>query len=580
MVDATATRRLSAIVSADVVGYSRLLAEDETATLAAMKAHHHELWLPEITAHGGRVVGTAGDGLLVEFQSAVAALECALAVQRGMTSRNVDLPPERRMLFRLGINIGDVVVDGDDIFGDGVNIAARLEAICQAGGICISDDVMRQVRGKVDTAFTDGGPRDLKNIPQPVHVWHWHGEEASAPETAVPSNDKPAIAVLPFANTSGDPEQEYFSDGLTEDLITALAHWRSFPVIARNSSFAYKGKSVDVVQTGRELGARYLLEGSVRKSGERIRITAQLVNGANGHHIWAERYDRRLDDIFEVQDEITQRIAAIITPELVKLEAKSATPKRPEDLDAWDFCLRGMEMVRYRTADANAKARELFESAVALQPDYADAHAGLSFTHHMDILLQNTDDRKATATLALEAARSAVRSDEASSSAHQALSTAYQWLDRNDDAVREARISVDLNPNNAAVLHSLGNKLDLAGAGDGIELMEKAQSLNPRDAQMHSHLSFLARAYAAKGDHADAADRAFKAVERGPNYANAYYVLAIALGHLGRIEEGVEALATCDRLHPGFVAERETWQPYVRPESNEALRAGIRKLRD
>ena len=393
-----------------------------------------------------------------------------------------------------------------------------------------------------------------------------------------PLLSRPAVAVLPFRNMSEDPAQEYFSDGLTEDIITALTLWRSFPVIARNSTFTYKDKPVDIKQAGRELGARYLIEGSVRKGGQRVRITAQLIDGVGGHHIWAEKYDRELDDIFEVQDEIAQRIAAIVAPELARAEVRRSTAKRPEDLDAWDYCLRGMAMVRERTCEGNAKARELFGRAIAIQPDYADAHAGLAMSCNFDILLHCAEDRMATATLAMEAARRAVKCDETSSIAHQELSTAYQWLNRHDDALAEVRIAVDLNPNDAIGLHQLGNKSDLAGDPEGISYMEKAQKLNPVDVQMHTRLSFLARAYVNVGSYEDAVDRARKAIQRRPDYPHAHYILAVALGHLGRSDEARAALSTSDALHPGFIDSRRNWQPYVDPRSNETLRDGLRRL--
>ena len=575
-------RRLAAILAADAVGYSRLMSADETATLEMLKAHRNELIEPAIAAHQGRVVKLTGDGLLAEFPSVVEAVECGVEIQAGMFERNLDTPEDRRIDFRVGINLGDVIVEDDDLYGDGVNVAARLEGIADPGGIMVSGTVREHVGNKLDVRFEDLGERHVKNIDTPIHIFQvrWRtGETVSEePASSVKIDDRPAVAVLPFTNMSGDPEQEYFSDGLTEDIITALAHWRSFPIIARNSTFTYKNKSVDIKQAGRELHAGYLVEGSVRKSGHRVRITAQLIDGANGHHIWAERYDRELDDIFEVQDEIAQRVAAIVAPELVKAEVKRSTAKRPEDLDAWDCCLRGMAMLQQRSGEEILKARELFEKAISIQPDYSDAHTGLSTTYHFDILLHHAKDRLATANLALEAARNAVKFDESSATAHHALSTAYQWLDRQDDAVREAEIAVALNPNDASGLHALGNKSDLAGDPEGILRMEKAQKLNPQDAQLYTHLAFLARAYLNAGAYDESLDRARKAIERNPDHPNAFYIMALALGHLGREDEGRAALATCDELHPGFVESRKDWRPYVDPASNAALKDGLRRL--
>ncbi len=299
-------RRLAAILAADVVGYSRLMEADEVGTLAAMKAHRQELWTPKIQEHDGRVAGTAGDSILVEFGSAVAAVECAVAVQKGMAELNARQPEERRMLLRVGINIGEVVVDGEDIYGDGVNIAARLEALCEPGGVALSGNVREQVQGKLDEQFEDAGEHEVKNITRPIRVWRWSEttpqEMAATPGTAesLPLPDKPSIAVLPFENMSGDPEQEYFSDGISEDIITELSRFRSLFVIARNSSFTYKGQAIDVQRVGHNLGVRYVLEGSVRKAGNRIRVTVQMIDAPSRKHVWAERYDRDLEDIFAV----------------------------------------------------------------------------------------------------------------------------------------------------------------------------------------------------------------------------------------------------------------------------------------
>lgn len=578
-------RRLAAIVSADVVGYSRLMQADEAGTHARLKVHYKELVAPKIEDYGGRVVKLMGDGLLAEFPSVVSATEWAVEMQMAVTASDQDVPAELCIEYRIGVNLGDVIVDDDDLYGDGVNIAARLQEIAVRGGVCLSDDAYRQVRGKVKQAFTDRGEVSLKNISAPVRVWQWSPNCMSADidptrlasvSPALP--EKPAVAVLPFANMSSDAEQEYFSDGLTEDIITALTRWRSFPVIARNSSFAYKNKAVDIKQAGRELGARYLLEGSVRKGGARVRVTAQLIDGADGHHLWAESYDRDLNDIFEVQDDIVQCIAALVAPEMARAELKRSIGKHPQDLDAWDLVLRGMASIHKRTAEDNAKAREAFSRAIAIRPDYADAHAGLAMSYNQDILVEAIEDRTKTAALAIEAARKAVGCDEASAWAHHELSTAYQWLNRLDDALYEARIAVHLNPNDAYALHALGNKSDLAGDPDGIAFMEKAQRLNPEDARLPTHLAFLARAYVNAGDHDAAVERARQAVGRRPDYAPAHYILAIALGHLGRREEARAALAKCDEIHPGFARSRRDWRPYADEGSNKRLHEGLRRI--
>src|SRR5258707_3348566 len=335
-------RRLTAIFAADVAGYSRLTGLDEEGTHVRLKEHLRVLIDPKVAAHRGHIIKNTGDGLLAEFNSVVDAMRCAVDVQRGMTRRNSDVQAGNRIEFRIGINVGDSIEDNGDIFGDGVNIAARLEAIAEPGGICVSDDALRQLRDKLDIVFDDAGEQNLKNIGRPVRVFRVRDRGASAsrrPTLALP--DKPSIALLPFINMSGDPEQDYFADGMVEDIITALSHFRALFVIARNSSFTYKGRAVDVKQVGRELGVRYVLEGSVRKSANRVRITGQLVNTATGAHLWAERYDRDLSDIFTVQDEIAASVTAVIEPALAAAEQQRVLRKPPERLDAWEAYQRG-----------------------------------------------------------------------------------------------------------------------------------------------------------------------------------------------------------------------------------------------
>ena len=348
MADKRVERRLAAILAADVVGYSRLVGIDEEGTLAALKALRKSLIDPKITEHRGRIVKNTGDGALVEFASAVDAVRCAVEIQRETADRTINIPEDRRIEFRIGINIGDIVIEEGDIFGDGVNIAVRLESIAAPGGVCISEDVYRQVRGKFDATFEDIGEQKLKNIVQPVRVYRVRivgtsaGASAGEHSTNLPLPDKPSIAVLAFQNMSGDLEQEYFADGIAEDIITALSKSRWLFVIARNSSFTYKGRSVDVKQIGRELGVRYVLEGSVRKSGNRVRITGQLVEAATGVHLWAERYDRDLTDIFAVQDEITESVASAIEPAMAQAERLRVSRKPPDSLVAWEAYHRGL----------------------------------------------------------------------------------------------------------------------------------------------------------------------------------------------------------------------------------------------
>src|SRR6202521_2781761 len=368
-------RRLAAILAADVAGYSRLMGADEEGTHERLKAHRRALVDPKITEHRGRIVKTTGDGMLVEFASVVDAVRCAVEVQRGMAERNAEVPQEQRIEFRIGINVGDIILDGGDIFGDGVNVAARLEGLAEPGGICLSGDAQRQVRGKLDVVFEDAGEQRLKNIAWPVRVFRVRPAGAAAnarPALALP--DKPSIAVLPFQNLSGDPEQEYFADGMVEDIITALSRFRNLFVISRNSSFTYKGHAVDVKQVGRELGVRYVLEGSVRKAANRVRITAQLIDAATGAHLWADRFDGGLEDIFSLQDQVTASVVGAIAPKLEQAEIERAKRKPTESLDAYDYYLRGIASVNLGTRDANAEALRLFYRASELDPDFATAY--------------------------------------------------------------------------------------------------------------------------------------------------------------------------------------------------------------
>jgi TolB-like protein len=370
-------RRLTAILAADVAGYSRLMGLDEART--ARTLHEHRAAVdPIVASFGGRIVKTTGDGVLLEFPSIVAAVDCAVAVQKLMRERNRDVPEERCMLFRIGINLGDVLIDGDDILGDGVNIAARLEGVAEPGGICVSDDVYRQVSGKLDVSFEDMGNQQLKNITRPVHAYRARFVDVPASRTSaslLPLPDKPSIAVMPFTNMSGDPEQDYFADGMVDDIITALSHFKALFVIARNSSFTYKGRAVDVKQVGRELGVRYVLEGSVRKATNRVRITGQLVDTSTGAHLWADRFDGWLGDLFDLQDQVTESVVGAIAPAVEKAEIERAKRKPTESLDAYALYLRGSaRLYQFASRQANDEALRLFNSAIELDPDFASAY--------------------------------------------------------------------------------------------------------------------------------------------------------------------------------------------------------------
>ena len=377
-------RRLAAILAVDVAGYSRLMGADEEGTLAQLKALRKTLIDPTITAHRGRIVKTTGDGMLVEFASAVDAARGAAEIQRAMAKQNIDVPQDKRIELRIGIHVGDIIFDDNDMFGDGVNIAARLEGIAEPGGICISDDAQRQIRGKVELAFDDIGPQLLKNIAGPMRAWRLQIDTNSpstlprkaAAEIAQPPAlpDKPSVAVLPFQNMSGDPEQEYFADGMVEEIITALSRFKSLFVIARNSSFTYKGKAVDIKQVGRELGVRYVLEGSVRKAGARLRITGQLIDAATGAHLWADKFEGDLLDVFDLQDRVATSVVGAIAPRLIAADAELARRKPPESWDSYDFYLRGIAVFAQRTPETTDQALELLRKAISLNPEFALAH--------------------------------------------------------------------------------------------------------------------------------------------------------------------------------------------------------------
>lgn len=571
-------RRLATILAADVVGYSSLMEVDDEGTLATLTAYRKEID-GLVASHHGRIFGSAGDSVVAEFASPVEAVRCAVDIQRALDAKNAPLSEERRMRFRVGVNLGDILVEGGNLFGDGVNIAARLEALAEPSGINISRAVYELIKGKLDIDYQDLGAQRLKNIAEPVHSYRvlLAREKAgsSPPDPMVAVLARPAVAVLPFANLGGDPEQEYFSDGLSEDIITALALWRSFPVIARNSSFVYKGKAVDIKHIGRELGARYVLEGSIRKSGPRLRITAQLIDTSTGHHVWAEKFDRQLEDVFALQDELTERIVATLEPVLGKAEAMRKQSKPPGSLDAWDLCLRGRALLHEWTDEATAKARALFEQAITIDPTYAAAFEGLAWTYSRDLLVEAIDDRDAAKNHMLEAARRAIALDDESSRAHFRLSTAYLWRKEHELALAEGRRAVELNPLSSDARHGLGNKLDLAGEPDGILMMEQAQTLNPQDPQRNMHLTFLARAYLNAERYEEAVRSARAAIERRPEYPNAHYVLAMALGHLGRVTEAQAALDQCEHLHPGFLDKRAGWQPYWDQARNAHLHEGL-----
>jgi len=526
-------RRLAAVLAADVVGYSRLMGQDETGTLAALKRHRAGLIDPTIAEHGGRIVKLMGDGVLAEFASVVDAVECAVGIQRGMAERNAETPETERITFRIGINLGDVIIDGDDIYGDGVNIAARLEKLAEPGGVCVSGTVFEHVKGKLDVAFADMGPREVKNIAEPVRAYRAQlGEGAAAraePRTAAappPLSDGPSIAVLPFDNLSNDPEQEHFADGLVEDIITTLSKLSGLRVIARNSSFVYKGRAVDVRDVARELGVRHVLEGSVRKAGNRMRITAQLIDAASGAHVWAERYDRSIDDIFAVQDEITLVLATELQVNLTEGEQARLRYTTTSNFEAWTHWVQGLNHFRQPvTKEQLGPARFCWEKALALDPESAPLNGMLAFMHYADARFGWWDDRETALRKGLDCVERAFELDPDNADAHMSLGLLLLVMRRHDEAVVHARKSVELAPGSADVATFACFVLASSGyPEEAVVQIEKAMTLSPK--YPASYLGHLGNAYRLAGrfDDAIAAFKAYHA--RNPGFGLSDLVIA------------------------------------------------------
>ena len=553
-------RRLAAVLAADVAGYSRLMGADEEGTLARLKAVRKTLVDPAIAAHRGRIVKTTGDGALVEFASAVDAARSAIEVQRGMAERNADVPQQIRLEFRIGIHVGDIIIDDNDIFGDGVNIAARLEGIAEPGGICISDDAQRQVRGKVDIAFEDMGSQTLKNIVEPMRAWRLlvNGNApsttpaSSSPELARPPAppDKPSIAVLPFQNMSGDPEQEHFCDGLVEDIITTLSKLAGLRVIARNSTFVYKGRSVDIREAAKQLGVRYVLEGSVRKSGNRIRITAQLIDATDGAHLWAERYDRAMDDIFAIQDEITLVLATEMQVKLTEGEQARLHYTTTSNVEAWTYWVQGMSHHRKAvTKEEYGQARFFWEKALALDPASAPLNAKLGFLHSLDARFGWWDDRETATDKARAYAERALEIDPGNADAYTASSVVLLVQRLHDEAVAAARKAVKLAPGAADTAELASHVLAASGFPEEAVLMsEKAMTLSPNYPAVY--LGTLGNAYRLSGrtEQAIAAFQAYHARNSGFGLTD----IVIAYQQTGRSEEARRTAEQLLMARPNF----------------------------
>lgn len=596
-------RRLAAILAADVAGYSRLMGNDEEGTLARLKAHRRALVDPKIAEHRGRIVKTTGDGALVEFASVVDAVRCAVEIQRGMVERNADVPPEWCIAFRIGINVGDIIIDGGDIFGDGVNVAARLEALAEPGEIWVSRAVQEQVRDKLAFAFEDMGEREVKNIARPIKAHRVRDDAALPTQTIAAANAatldtksaaarrtirgplwyaaaavlmvvaaasawfalrngskvvggasiaRASIAVLPFANLSGDPHQDYFSNGITEDILTALARVPGFIVPARNSTSRFAGTSVDLQKVGQELGVRYVLEGSVQKSGEQVRVTAQLIEIAKGSHVWAQRYDRPLKDIFAVQDEITEAIATRLVAQIKQQDLQAARRKPTEHMDAYDFFLQGRENLLHSTAENTAKARLLFENAILRDRNYADAYAGLAevysrgFVFHWGEVIGSPALDKA-----IELGQRSLELDPAGAFGAYTLTLAYLFRGRLDEAEAVLVRAHAAYPNDADVMDRLGVTYVFQGRPqEGVDLLERVLKVDPfHRRQIHA---LVARGYVMLKSYDKAAERLKLCYAEAANYRVCYEVAAVLYMEIGQIEKAREAIETLRRLDPTF----------------------------
>jgi TolB-like protein/class 3 adenylate cyclase len=577
-------RRLAAILAADVVGYSRLVGEDEEGTLERLKVLRRAVADPKIKEHRGRVVRTMGDGLLVEFASVVDAVRCAVEVQREMALRNADLPADRRIEFRIGINLGDIIKDGREIYGDGVNVAARLEALATPGGICVSRVVRDQVRDKLGFAFDDRGEQQVKNIARPVRVFdvNMAGEAMTlTPDTAARAPlalpDKPSIAVLPFQNMSGDPEQEYFADGMVEEIVTALSRIRWLFVIARNSSFTYKGRSVGVKQVGRELGVHYVLEGSVRKGGNRVRITAQLIEAETGAHLWADRFDGSLEDVFDLQDRVAINVAGVIEPALQAAEVRRSAARSVHEVTAYDLYLRALATYYPITKERLLKALELLHEAITI-----DRHCGpalsLAAMCRMRLFREGWAEEPETASEAVDLARQAlqVAGDDPGILANAAFVLANFGEDISAMMALVDR-ALTLTPSFSrgwflsGVLRLWAGQHDLA-----IEHAETALRLSPRE-RTGTPLSLIGEAHFFKREFGEAASKLLLSVQENPGYPHSYRVLAACYVHMGRLDEARAIIAGLRRITPRLVPSAAQLRS---PADRELFLSGLRVAAD
>jgi adenylate cyclase len=583
MADERINRKLAAILAADVVGYSRLMASDEEGTLAALKRHRQTVFEPAVAAHRGRIVKLIGDGTIAEFASVVDAVNCALSVQRSGHSLQPDGSHQPKIVLRIGINLGDVIIEDDDIYGDGVNIAARLEPVAEPGGICISSIVNESIGNRIDVRFQDGGQINIKNIDRPIRIFRWHPGSAQAAAGRWSNNAAPqphaAIAILPFTNMSGDSEQEYFSDGISEDIITDLSKIAGLMVIARNSSFAYKGRSVDVRTIGRELGVQSVLEGSIRRVGNRVRITAQLIDAISGGHLWADRYDRDLTDIFEVQDDVTRRIVDALKVTLSPGEKKRLADTKTSNLAAYDCLLRGREFMlgKEKNRETFEQAITYFNKALEYDPNYSQAYACLGFAHIFDYQNRWTDDPDSSLAIAKQNARRALEKDPDEPLARCASAMVASSEKDLDRAKSEIDLALSLNPN-LALAHNLrgSNRIYSGQPLEAIPEIEQAMRLDP--ALSSQFLHFLGMAYLLAGKYETAATSLRQRIVLTPRTDFSRVLLASALGHLGELEEARQVWRELKEINPNYAfAEHVGRQPFRREEDVERIAEGLKK---
>ena len=570
-------RRLAAILAADIAGYSALMGADEARTVRDLKGHQ-AIVLPMIGEFAGRIIDTAGDGILAEFASVVNAVKCALAIQSTMAQRNAAVEPERRMQFRVGINIGDVVYDDVRIYGDGINVAARLEGIAEPGGICISGKVHEEINGRIEYACEDMGEQQLKNIARPVRT-HRIRLDGTPPlaDSAPALPDKPSIAVLPFQNMSGDPEQEYFGDGITEDLITDLSKAHGLFVIARNSGGGFKGRSVKVQEIGRDLGVRFVLEGSVRKAGNRVRITAQLIDARSGGHLWAERFDRELTDIFSTQEEVVEKIVGALSVTLTPSEEQRLRRRDTANVEAYEAWLRARELLKRGTRESVAQAKAMYRRAIEIDANFAAPYAGLALAALADYASDWAPDAAQALADADQWARRSMELNNQEPASHLALGSVLLWRRDHDGALVEFRRATALDRNFAVGYSTTGMALMYAGQpAEALEPIAMAMRLDPHGSPMVLHT--LAQAHFSLGDYESAARHLLERIARTPGTDASRMLLASCYGHLGRAEDARKAWAELLTVNPDFsLKQRARVLPYKNPDDFQRIVAGLDK---